>query len=432
MRSLDRQILNIALPAIVSNITTPVLGLVDVAIVGHIGAAAYIGAIAVGSTMFNMLYWLFGFLRMGTAGLTSQAYGSGDRAAQSAALRRSLALSAVGGVLLIALSAVLGRIIIDFIDTDAETAPLALRYFSICIWGAPAVLGMYTLNGWFLGMQNTRVPMLIALLINVLNIALSLVLVFGLGMKIEGVATGTVTAQWVGFSVALAVAFVRFRPVRIALSDLVDSTAIRRLLSVNTDIFLRTLCLVAVTTWFTRAGAGQGVTVLAANALLMQFFMFFSYFSDGFAFAGEALSGKFYGARDHAQLGRCLVVLIEWGAGIALVFTLVYFVAGEWMLGMLTDDGSVVSAAREYLPWAVGIPLCGIAAFIYDGVFVGLTLTRMMLLAMAIAVAVFFVLWFSLAPLLGNHALWLAFVVYLALRGVSMYIFLRIFLQKTK
>lgn len=430
MRPFDRQILHIAGPAIISNITTPVLGLVDVAIVGHIGAAAFIGAIAVGSTMFNMLYWLFGFLRMGTAGLTSQACGSGDLAAQSAALRRSLALSLVGGALLIELSAVLGRLIVGFIDTDAATAQLAMRYFSICIWGAPAVLGMYALNGWFLGMQDTRVPMFVAIFINVLNIALSLILVFGLGMKIEGVATGTLTAQWAGFIVALVIAFVRFRPVRVAFAALVDGKAVRRLLSVNTDIFLRTVCLVAVTTWFTRAGAEQGVTVLAANALLMQFFMFFSYFSDGFAFAGEALSGKLYGAGDFNGLKRCCKILMEWGAAIAGIFTITYFVAGEWLLGLLTDDGAVIDTAREYLLWSVAIPFCGTAAFIYDGVFIGLTLTRMMLAAMAVAVSIFFIMWFALSPVLGNHALWLAFIVYLALRGVIMHIFLKKFMLK--
>lgn len=430
MRSIDRQILHIALPAIISNITTPVLGLVDVAIAGHIGSAACIGAIAVGSTMFNMLYWLFGFLRMGTAGLTSQAYGAADREAQSAALRRSLLMAALAGALLIGLSAMLGRIIIGFIDTDGTSADMAMRYFGICIWGAPAVLGMYALNGWFLGMQNTRVPMLVALLINLVNIALSVTLVFALGMRIEGIATGTVVSQWVGLIVAVTVAFVRFKPVRIALRSLADGRALRRMMSVNTDIFLRTLCLVAVTTWFTRAGAGQGVTVLAANALLMQFFMFFSYFSDGFAFAGEALSGKFYGARDTDSLRSTFKILMQWGAGIATLFTIAYFAGGEWLLGILTDDGDVVDKAREYLPWAVGVPLCGIAAFIYDGVFIGMTLTRKMLLAMAGSVAVFFAVWFALEPAWGNHALWLAFVAYLAIRGVLMHIFLRAFMSR--
>lgn len=421
-QSLNGSILRIAVPAIVSNITTPVLGLVDVAIAGHIGAAAGIGAIAVGGTVFNMLYWLFAFLRMGTAGLTSQAFGAADRPAQSATLRRSLAIAGFAGVALVALSPWLGPAALAFIDSDAATTALAARYFSICVWGAPAVLGMYALNGWWLGMQDTRTPMWVALGVNLANIAVSVTLVWGFGMDIAGVAAGTLSAQWLGLAAGLAVTALRFRPVLVRFGALWDRGELRRLFSVNTDIFLRTLCLVGVTVWFTRAGASQGAVVLAANALLMQFFMFFSYFSDGFAFAGEALAGKFHGAGDRVGLRQAIETVLRWGWAVAAVFTVVYFAGGEWLLGVLTDEREVTDMAREYLPWAVSVPLCGVAAFMYDGVFVGLTRTRKMLAAMAVATAAYFGAWWLLGARLGNHGLWLAFLIYLAVRGAVMHL----------
>lgn len=423
-KGINRDILAIALPAIVSNITTPVLGLVDVAITGHIGSAAYIGAIAVGATMFNMLYWLFGFLRMGTAGLTSQSCGAEDFHSSSATLRRALLMSTGIALLLILLYKPLGYAVLNFLDADDATAPLARAYFAMVIFGAPAVLGMYSLNGWLLGMQNTRLPMWIALLTNVVNIAVSATAVFIFGMKIDGVALGTLSAQWIGFVVCIIALWRRYRPEYVPIRELIHRQSLIRLFKINFDIFLRTLCLVAVTAWFTRAGATQGVEILAANALLMQLFMLFSYFSDGFAFAGEALSGKMEGAGDRPGLKRVMHALLWWGTAIALIFTAIYFICGEWIIGLLTDEGSVVDTAREYLPWAVSVPICGIMAFIYDGVAVGLTMTRRMLWSVALGMAMFFAIWLMLQPVMGNHGLWLAFIAYLAVRGISLHILL--------
>lgn len=424
--NLDRAILAIALPAIVSNITTPVLGLVDVAIVGHIGAAAYIGAIAVGSTMFNMIYWLFSFLRMGTAGLSSQSCGAGDFHASSAHLRRALFISTCIAVLLIIFSVPLGYAALDFLDADDATAPLARRYFGIAVFGAPAVLGTYVMNGWLLGMQNTRTPMAVAIATNIFNIALSATLVFGFGLKIDGVAIGTMSAQWFGFIMALVMVWRRYRPQRIAFAEIIRRRSLARLFRLNFDIFLRTLCLVAVTAWFTRAGAEQGIDILAANALLMQMFMFFSYFTDGFAFAGEALAGKHYGAGRHDMLQAVVRRLLVWGAWLAMGFTVLYFLGGELIVKLLTDDGAVIDTAREFLPWVVGIPLCGTLAFLYDGVFVGLTLTRRMLVSLLAGMAVFFAIYFALRSAMGNHALWLAFLGYLLARGIALHLLFRV------
>lgn len=416
-------ILRIALPSIVSNITVPLLGLVDTAITGHLGAASYIGAIAVGGMLFNMVYWLFGFLRMGTGGFTSQAYGAADHAEARRTLLRSLTVAAAIACVLIALQGPLLATAFRFIDATPETACLATRYFRILIWGAPAVLGLYSLAGWFLGMQNARYPMLVAIVQNGVNIAVSLLLVVVLGMKVEGVALGTLTAQYAGLLLAL---FLLRRMLRrlphveaasLAWHTVFSRPALARFFHVNRDIFLRTLCLVAVTTAFTSAGASQGDLVLAANALLMQFFMLFSYVMDGFAYAGEALGGRFYGARDLPALYRLTRSLFLWGTTLALAFTLLYAVGGTSLLRLLTDQADVAATASRFLPYAVAVPLLGFAAFLLDGLFIGTTSTRAMLLSMLVASAAFFTCHALLASSLGNHALWIAFLLYLVLRG---------------
>ena len=422
-QSIDRQILAIAWPAILSNITTPLLGLVDTAIAGHLGSAAALAAIALGSTVFNLIYWLFGFLRMATGGLTSQAFGAGDAEAQSVVLRRSLLMAAAFGAVLICLSPVVGGPALRLLDADDAAGPMAKKYFDLLIWGAPAVLATYSLNGWLIGMQNTRLPMLIALMTNVLNIGATSIFVFALHMKIEGIALGTLISQWAAAVVCLLGVLHKYSPVKVSFMSL--SKGLSSMMSINADIFLRTLCMVGVTAWFTRAGASQGVEVLAANALLMQLFLFFSYFSDGFAYSGEALAGKFYGAGDCENLKISVHRLFRWGGAVAIVFTAAYFLFGEWILTVLTDRNEVVATAREFLPWAVSIPLCGIMAFIYDGIFIGLTLTRKMLMSVAAGMAVFFAIYFGLQGVMANHALWLAFIAYLLVRGISLHFFLK-------
>lgn len=418
MKAINREILALALPAIVSNITTPLLGLIDVAIVGHFGAAAYLGAIAVGTTMFNMLYWLFAFLRMGTAGIAAQAHGAANEAEASATLQRGLLMAIGFGSLLLALAVPLCAIASWLLHVDGAVAPQAHAYFYIAIAGAPAVLGTYVLNGWLLGRQNTRLPMWVALMTNVANTTLSLTFVFGFGWRIEGVALGTAISQWLGFTGCLIATWRRYRPQTAIWSELLRRSALARLFSVNLHIFLRTLCLVTVTMWFTRRGSEFGVNILAANALLMQLFMFFSYFSDGFAFAAEALAGKAEGAGDRQALFNVERATLRRGLEVAIAFTAVYLLAGPWILTLLTDVPHVVATANAFLPWAVAVPLCGILAFIYDGIFIGLTRTRAMLLSMFFAMLIYFAVERLLSPAIGNHALWLAFILYLAARGI--------------
>ncbi len=417
--SLNRQILGLAIPAIVANITTPLLSLVDVAIVGRLGSAAFVAAIAVGGTMFNLLYWLFGFLRTGTSGLTAQAVGRHDSAESSLILGRSLVLAATFALLLLLLHRPVGLLLLQSIDPDAATRAEAWLYFRIVIWGAPASLASFALTGWFIGRQDTRATMWVSLLINVVNIATSLILVWGLHMKMAGVAVGTLTAQWFGLGAALWYAVKRhgFRPA--PLRDILHGGGFRRFFSVNADIFLRTLCLIAVTLWFTRSGAAQGAMMLAVNTLLMQFFTLFSYCMDGFAFAGEALCGKACGSGDHAALRATVRRLLRFGAIVATAFTVIYFVGGEWFLGLLTTDRDIIAAAADYRLWAVAIPAAGFMAFTWDGIFIGITRTRLMLISIAIASAIFFALLWALTPALGNHGLWIAFLSYLLARGLS-------------
>lgn len=414
--NIRKEVLKLAVPAIVTNITTPLLSLADMAITGHIGDAIYIGAIAVGGTLFNSLYWLFNFLRMGTGGLAAQAFGSGK--GRDTVLWRSSLLAVGFGVLLILLGTPLRDIALRFMDADGATQVLAARYFSICIWGAPAVLLTYVAMGWLVGMQNTRATMWTAIATNLINIAVSATLVFGIGWKIEGVAIGTLTAQWCGIIIAFSIIFLKYHPKRCPLSEILQKKEIKRFLSINTDIFLRTACIVAVTLWFTHVGAQTGAITLAANALLLQLFMLMSFFLDGFAYAAEALAGKYGGAGDSKSLHTLIRYLVQIGFYFAAGFAVIYSLCGKTILQLLTDNHNVVELAMTYLPWAVAMPLCGFGAFVYDGILVGLTRTRIMLTTMAAAAVVFFAFGLLLRSAMGNHALWFAFDAYLLTRSL--------------
>ena len=424
---MNKRILQLAVPSIISNITVPLLGLVDVAIVGHIGDAAYIGAIAVGSMLFNVIYWLFGFLRMGTSGMTSQALGRRDLAEVLRLLVRSLSIGVGIGVLFFVLQKWLIGCGLWAMSPEADVVELARRYCYVCIWGAPAVLGLYGFTGWFIGMQNTRIPMMVSLTQNVVNIVASLLLVFVCGMTVEGVALGTVIAQWWGF--LMACLFYRFHYRRLSKYDyrrhLFAAEPLKQFFSLNKDIFLRTLCLVAVNLFFTAAGSRESTIVLAVNTLLMTLFTIFSYFMDGFAYAAEALSGKYYGARNMGAFREVVRRTMGFGAVVAVGFTLLYIVGGENFLSLLTNDKQVIAASGEYFWWAVLIPLSGMSAFVFDGIFVGITQSKSMLCSTTVASASFFGLFFGLHSFLGNHALWLAFILYLLLRGIVLFVIYR-------
>ena len=420
MSPTNQRILHIAIPSIISNITVPLLGLVDVTIVGHLGSASYIGAIAVGGMLFNMIYWIFGFLRMGTSGLTAQAYGAHDLPEVTRTLLRSLGIGIALSLALLVLQYPIRTIAFHLIDASPEVRNLASLYFHICIWGAPATLGLYGFTGWFIGMQNSRFPMYIALTQNVVNIIASLFFVFACDMKVAGVALGTLIAQYAGLFMAYALWLRCYRPLRkyIEWKHVFTHEAMSRFFQVNRDIFLRTLCLVAVTVFFTSTGAAYGDITLAVNTLLMQLFTLFSYIMDGFAYAGEALTGKCIGARNSNELRLTVRHLFGWGITLALAFTLLYGIGGKGFLGLLTNERTVIEASSAYFYWVLAIPLAGFSAFLLDGICIGATATGIMLKGMFTASAGFFLIYYGLNGSLGNHALWLAFISYLALRGI--------------
>lgn len=425
---MNKKILNLAIPSIISNITVPLLGLVDTTITGHMGEARYIGAIAVGSMIFNVTYWLFGFLRMGTGGLTAQAYGREDMQEALTTGFRSLIISSIIGSLIILFQMPLLSFALWFIAPEQSVMSLTRLYCDICIWGAPATLGLFALNGWFVGMQNTKIPMAISISQNIINILLSLTFVYGYDMKIDGVALGTLIAQWAGFIIGLVSMLIMAWKTTVPVSreELFDQKALKHFFTVNRDIFIRTIFLVAVNFYFIAVGAQFGDTILAVNTLLMQLFTLYSFVMDGFAYAAEALCGRYYGARDKASLNKAIRLIFLWSLGLTSIYTIVYVFGGSQFLSLLTDNATVISASSTFLPWAMLIPFAGIVAFVWDGVFIGMTLTRGMLLGTCVASGVFFVTYLSFESLLGNHSLWLAFILYLLFRGITQSVYYKV------
>jgi len=425
-----RRIFAIALPAIVSNVSVPLLSLVDAAIVGHLGDALYIGAIAVAANIFSMIYWIFLFLRAGTSGFTAQENGSHHAEGIGDSLLRTTLFAIVIAFVLLSAQPLILHGALYVIQPSVEVAEQAALYFNICIWGAPVVLMLYGFNGWFIGLQQTRITMVIALVQNVVNVLLSLFFVYALDMKVAGVALGTLLAQYIGWTMAVCFIFRKktrvswgigkalFKRHRIAAA--VRNS--RSFLSVNRDFFLGSLCLLGVITWLTSAGAREGNEVLAANSLLLQFFYLFSYFMDGFANAGESLAGYYVGARNASGCSRMLRSLFNIGYVLVLLFTALYAMFGQSFINLLTDVSEVRLTAGSYMPWTYAVPFCSFAAFLWDGVFVGFTDSRSLLLSKLTATAAYVILYFSTLSW-GNDGLWFSFCVFLFLRGFMQTIF---------
>lgn len=422
----NREIMRLSVPAILSNITVPLLGLCDTAISGHLGSALFLGAISVGSMMLNVLFWLLGFLRMGTSGLAAQAYGSGSAAAQRDVLTRSVALAMLLGIALILFQSPIYRLMSFLISPQPEVESLASLYFSICIWEAPALLSIMAFSGWFIGMQTTVCPMAIAISVNVINICLSFLLVFVFRVGFAGVAIGTLCANWLGLVVAVVLArrHVKGQPLFSPLKSALKGTEMRKFFSVNSDLFMRSACIMSVTLAVTAIGARLGSLTLAANAVAMQFFHFFSFFMDGFAFTGEALVGRFCGSRQSMMLSKAVRYTLLWSAAVAVAFFVIYLVAWRGVTDILTDLQDVRAAVADLRWWIVAIPPVTVAAFVFDGFFIGATATRKMLLATFIASGAFFLIAYAdfsggelCFSLPSNHRLWLSFLIYLGARG---------------
>ena len=422
---MNKEILRLAIPNIITNITVPLLGMVDLAIVGHIGNETYIGAIALGTAIFNLIYWNFGFLRMGTSGLAAQAYGAGDKNEAMRILVRGLVIALCTAVILVVLQYPIAKLSGLILNCSDETLSLTLSYFYVRIWAAPATLGLYSIKGWFIGMQNSKSPMAVAIALNIVNIVTSLVFVLWLKMGIVGVALGTVLAQYSGLALAVILWFVHYGNMR-HLIDIRGSLRLddmKKFFKLNSDIFLRTLCLCAVFTFIPAISASMGDSILAANTLIMQLFTLFSYILDGFAYAGESLVGKYIGAKKSNFLKKAIRYLIYWGLIFTALFTIMYFFWSEGIYGIITSQKAVISAAMEFNQWTLLIPICGFAAFLFDGIYIGATAARSMRNIMFVATAVFFVCYFILQPILGNDGLWIAFLLFLVFRGGLMWIF---------
>ena len=417
---MNKNILRLALPNIISNITVPLLGMIDMFIVGHLSSELYIGAIAIAVMIFNLMYWSFSFLRMGTSGFTAQAYGARDSQEAVNVLLRSLLVAAIASLTILLFQYFILQAALYFIQGSPEVMHLAADYFYVYVWAAPAVLGTYAFMGWFIGMQDAKTPMYISIAVNIINILLSIFLVFVLHWELKGVALASTLAQWSGFLLCNVSWIIKYKRLRV----LISSKFIKNLkelipfFKVNSDIFIRTLCLITVSTFFTSASAKFGDITLAVNSLMMQLFILFSYMMDGFAYAAEALTGRFVGEQNHKALRKLVNRLFGWGFGLTGFFTLLYFLFSDSILGLLTDKQSVLDMANLYINWVLLIPVAGFSAFLWDGIFIGMMASRQMRNSMFVAMISFFIIYFFTKNMLANDGLWLAFITYLGMRGI--------------
>ena len=417
-----RAVLALAGPMIISNLTVPLLGIVDTAVVGHMDSPVYLGAVAVGAMIFAFLFWGFGFLRMGTTGLTAQSLGEGDEDGLRAHLGRGVVLAVIIGLLLCALQRPLFAGALSLIDASDGVTAWSREYLSIRIWAAPFTLSTYVFVGWLLGMQNARGPMVVTVATNVANIVLDLVFVIGLGWGVPGVAWASLLAEVLGAGLAGALVYRHLRALGGAWSipRLRNRRELRRMLSVNRDIMIRTLLLISAFAFFTRQGARFGDTILAANAVLLNFQDLMAYGLDGFAHAAEALVGRAVGEGRRARLDRAVRLCAQWSIGLSIAIAALFALLGPTLIDLITDLPEVRLAARDYLPWVVVSPLISVWSFLLDGVFIGATRTREMRNIMVVAVALCYLPVWMIARPMGNHGLWLALLTFLAARGVGM------------
>ena len=419
-RSINRQVLSLALPSILANITVPLVGMVDLAISGHIGDAAAIGGLAVASMLFDLLYWNMGFLRVGTGGITAQAYGRKDNRGIIDTLTQGLSTALGAALFFIAIQWLFVEAAFLFISCSPEVEAVARQYFFIRIWAAPATLSLFAFKGWFIGMQNTVFSMAVDLWVNVVNMAASWLLAFHTPLGMAGIAWGTLIAQWTGLLLACALFMVRYRGL---LSDFslhrsVKWRYIKGFFKVNTDLFIRSLAFMVIYVGFTSLAAAYGDVELAVSSVMMKLFMLFSYFIDGFAYAGEALSGRFIGEKDRTSLRTTVKVLFFWGLIISAVFTLIYIIFPMPVIRLLTDDEQVLSGCGPYLFWLVLMPVASCVAFVWDGIYIGATASAQMRNCMLLSAAFFVISYLALRRPLGIQALYVAYFVHLLVRSV--------------
>lgn len=414
-----RRVMAISLPIVLSNATIPILGAVDTGVIGQLGQAAPIGAVGLGAIILASIYWIFGFLRMGTSGLVAQSRGAGDMAEAGAHLLRALIIAGVAGLALVLSQRLLLAGAFAAAPASDEVEHLAAQYLGIRIWGAPAAIAGYALTGWLIAMERTRQVLVMQLLINGINVGLDFWLVLGLGWGVPGVALSTLVAEYAGLAFGL---YLARHAIRAGLhrAGLFARDKLRRLARVNGDIMIRSVLLQGSFTCFMFMAAGQGDVTLAANQVLLQFLEITAYALDGFAFSAETLVGQAVGARRVQDLRRASVVSSQLGVLGALALTALFWLGGPAIIDLLTTSAEVRAAARDYLPWLVIAPLVSVASYMFDGIFIGATMTREMLRAMLVSVAVYAVAVLALPPVMGNHGLWAAITLLNLTRGLAM------------
>ncbi len=403
--------------------SVPLLGAVDTAVVGHLDHVYYLGAIAVGSIIFDFIFWGFGFLRMGTTGLVAQAYGAGNERETHIILMRVLSVAAIASFFILLLQYPLIKISLSIVNASPEVEAYTQLYYSIRIFAAPATLALFGINGWFLGMQNSTYPMLVTVILNVFNIALNLLFVLYYNMNVDGVAWGSLLASYIAFGVAIVLYRKKYSGVKLkaSLSEIVDPTELSRFFSVNRDIFIRTLCLISSYAFFVAKSAESGNVILAANTILLQLWYISAYGIDGFAFAAESLVGRFKGANDFTKLKQSVKLTMVWGLSLGVLASAVYAFFGDSIITIFTDKPEVIEAGLIVLTWTVFAPIINSICFIWDGVYIGATSTSTMRNSMLIATILFFVpVYFITEPYIGVHALWLSMATFMIVRGVTL------------
>lgn len=416
------QVLAIAVPIIFANVTTPLIGLIDTAVLGQLGDPHYIGGVALGAMIFNFLYWGFGFLRMGTTGLTAQAEGRGDRKETGATLMRGLLIALVAGVLIVVLQVPILNLTMNLVGGSQAVESSAADYFDIRIWSAPAGLANFAFLGWFIGIGRARVALVLQLLLNGTNAILSAWFVLGLGLEVKGVAYGSVIAEVLAASVGLwlALSVLKQRRITFSLARVLERSAIRRAISVNGDIMIRTVCVLFAFTWFTAKSAEAGDVVLAANSVLMTLTHVAAYFLDGFAFSAETLAGQAIGAQRINRFRDAVRLSTIWAIAFSIAASAVFWFAGDAIIDLLTVNEAVRATAGAYLFWATLVPIAGVMAYQFDGIFIGATRTADMRNMMLISLACYLALWATLTPLYGNHGLWASIVIFVGLRALTL------------
>ena len=423
--AINKEIIRLAVPNMISNIIIPMLGMVDTAIAGHLGDDLNIAALAIGTAIFNYIYWNCSFIRMGTSGITAQAFGAGQKKECANMLLRSIWLALVIAFIIVVFQKPFGHFALYVMQGSERVQTIAAEYLFVRIWAVPASISLFALQGWFIGMQDAKTPMRISILSLCINAVCSIYFAFALGMGVTGIAWGTVIAQYTGLVVTCILLFVKYRDYLrfLDVKESIHITPILRFLQINRDLFIRSALVVFVYTFFMAASARFGDTILATNALLMQLFTFFSYMSDGFAYAGESLVGRFVGEKNTVLLKRFINKLIFWSIIIGLFYVLTYLVAWKEILSIFSSSKELLDTAERYIGWVIAVPLIGSIPFMMDGIMVGATKTKLLRNTVIVATVLFFIAYYALSPLIGNNALWTAFLIFLFFRGLLLYLY---------